>query len=134
MTEDQINLFIGEKIRLRRHVLGMNQTTLGKKIGITFQQVQKYEKGYNRIVASKLFQLANQMDVHIDYFFEGLDEINKDIDNSKNVLQEDHAEFLYEESDPASAREAMTLVKTYNNIRNPNVREKLLLFLKTLAD
>jgi transcriptional regulator with XRE-family HTH domain len=111
----------------------MNQTTLGKKIGITFQQIQKYEKGTNRIVASKLFQLANQMDVGIEYFFEGIDK-NLIINESNEILKEEHAEFLYEESDQVSTRETISLVKIYNNIRNPNIREKLLLFLKTLAD
>ena len=72
MPNHYINIHIGEKIKSRRHILGMSQTNLGKKIGVTFQQIQKYEKGSNKIVASKLFNLANQMEVPIIYFFEGL--------------------------------------------------------------
>ena len=73
MSENIINAKIGEKIRTLRHMNGMNQTDLGKKIGVTFQQIQKYEKGYNKIVASKLYNLASKMNVEISYFFEDMD-------------------------------------------------------------
>ena len=72
MSENTVNAQIGEKIRTLRHMNGMNQTDLGKKIGVTFQQIQKYEKGYNNIVASKLYELACKMDVDIAYFFENI--------------------------------------------------------------
>ncbi len=133
MNEDHINTHIGDKIRSRRHALGMNQSALGKKIGVTFQQVQKYEKGHNKIVASKLFDLANKMDVPISYFFEGLN--SNQIANHSIMAQEERAEFTYnEKKDTNSMRDVMTLVKLFNSITNKNTRKKLLLFLKTLAN
>ena len=72
MNNNNVDLLIGTKIRLRRHVLGMSQTDLGNRIGVTFQQVQKYEKGHNKIVASRLLEVANIMDVPISDFFEDL--------------------------------------------------------------
>ena len=72
MNDNNVDLLIGTKIRLRRHVLGMSQTDLGNRIGVTFQQVQKYEKGHNKIVASRLLEVTNIMDVPISYFFEDL--------------------------------------------------------------
>lgn len=131
--EDQINIHIGDRIRSRRHALGMNQSALGKQIGVTFQQVQKYEKGYNKIVASKLFDLANKMDVPISYFFEGIT-INN-LPNHSTMAYEEKAEFSYDDKkkDPSSMRDVMTLVKLFNSITNKNTKKKLLLFLKTLA-
>ena len=67
-----IDIHVGERVRLRRNLLGISQTDLGKAVGVTFQQVQKYEKGTNRISASRLFNLSRALDVPISYFFEDL--------------------------------------------------------------
>lgn len=133
MSENIINAKIGEKIRTLRHMNGMNQTDLGKKIGVTFQQIQKYEKGYNKIVASKLYDLACKMNVDINYFF---DEINDSSNEAKEKLSlnEDQAEFTGVNTKEVSNREAIYLVKLYNNIKNSNTRRRLLLFLKSVSD
>lgn len=131
MSENIINAKIGEKIRTLRHMNGMNQTDLGKKIGVTFQQIQKYEKGYNKIVASKLYDLACKMNVDITYFFDGINDLSKE-NKEKNSLNENHAEFTGIPN--VSNREAIYLVKLYNNIRNSNTRKRLLLFLKSVAE
>ena len=65
-----INLYIGKQIRLRRRFLKLTQTKLGEEIDVTFQQIQKYEKGQNKISASKLFELAKKMTVPVGYFFD----------------------------------------------------------------
>ena len=65
-----VDVHVGERVRLRRKLLGMTQTDLGDAIGLTFQQIQKYERGANRIGASRLLALAQALDVSIDYFFE----------------------------------------------------------------
>jgi transcriptional regulator with XRE-family HTH domain len=135
MNENDINNHIGQKIRERRHVLGMNQTDLGKKIGVTFQQIQKYEKGHNKIVASKLYDLANQLDIPISYFFEDFknnDNINTN-SNSSLMVNEESAEFDYSDRSDPSTREAISIVKIYNNIHSKETRKKLLLFLKAIA-
>lgn len=69
---DGVDKHVGERVRLRRIMLKMSQTELGNKIGVTFQQLQKYEKGANRIGASRLYQLAQTLNVPPGFFFEGL--------------------------------------------------------------
>src|SRR5512138_3267596 len=65
-----IDIHVGSRIRLRRTLLGMSQQKLGEAIGLTFQQVQKYERGANRVGSSRMFELARVLDVPISYFFE----------------------------------------------------------------
>ncbi len=131
MNDNNVDLLIGTKIRLRRHVLGMSQTDLGNRIGVTFQQVQKYEKGHNKIVASRLLEVANIMDVPIYYFFEDL---NNTPSQESLKVSEKVLEFNYDDLEDSNGREAINLVKIYNNIPNKNVRKKLLIFLKTLTE
>lgn len=69
-----VDKHVGEKVRLRRLALGLTQSDLAKTLGLTFQQVQKYEKGTNRVSASKLFETARGLHVPIAFFFEGLPE------------------------------------------------------------
>ncbi len=72
--ERTLDAYIGAKVRMRRLMLNMSQETLSGKLGVTFQQVQKYEKGLNRISASRLFELALALGVPVGYFYEGLEE------------------------------------------------------------
>ena len=74
-TEWQVHIdkHVGARLRMRRTILGMNQTQLGKASGITFQQIQKYENGANRISASKLYQFARVLGVTVSFFFEGVE-------------------------------------------------------------
>lgn len=69
---DKVDLHVGKRTRKRRLEIGMSQERLAEILGITFQQVQKYEKGVNRIAASRLWYLANALDVPVGYFFKGL--------------------------------------------------------------
>jgi transcriptional regulator with XRE-family HTH domain len=69
-----VDLYVGARLRIRRKVLGLSQTQLADALGITFQQVQKYERGANRISASKLYEAARLLQSPVSYFFEGLDE------------------------------------------------------------
>ena len=71
-SPNQIDKHIGSRVRTRRIMLGMSQEKLADALGLTFQQVQKYEKGVNRIGASRLLQIAGILDVSIEFFFEGL--------------------------------------------------------------
>jgi transcriptional regulator with XRE-family HTH domain len=67
-----VDRYVGERIRQRRNELGISQGALGEALGVTFQQIQKYERGTNRISAGRLFGLANLFEVQLSYFFEGL--------------------------------------------------------------
>src|SRR6185437_16017207 len=70
-----IDIQVGNRVRIRRMLIGMSQEKLGDLLGLTFQQVQKYEKGVNRIGAGRLFEIAKILDVKIDYFYEGASEL-----------------------------------------------------------
>src|SRR6185312_6535809 len=72
VSDVAVDAHVGARIKLRRSLLGMSQVRLGQAIGLTFQQVQKYERGTNRVGASKLWQLAQVLDVPISFFFDGL--------------------------------------------------------------
>ena len=69
-----VDVHVGSRVRLQRKLLGMSQTDLGKALGVTFQQIQKNERGVNRIGGSRLYQLSHVLDVPIEYFFEGLED------------------------------------------------------------
>jgi len=69
---DPIDIHVGGRVRNRRKQRSMSQTTLGKILGITFQQVQKYERGTNRIGSSRMFRISEALEVEVGYFFEGL--------------------------------------------------------------
>ena len=73
MTANEVDVHVGQRTRHLRETLGISQGTLGRHLGLTFSQVQKYEKGTNRIGAGRLYQIADFLDVPVQYFFEGLD-------------------------------------------------------------
>ena len=72
---DPIDVHVGERIRLRRILLGVSQVELSKSLGLSFQQVQKYERGANRVSASALYRLSNALDVPVGFFFNDLPDV-----------------------------------------------------------
>ena len=86
-----LNAYIGARLRLRRLMLGMSQDVLGGKLGLTFQQIQKYENGTNSISAGRLFDLAQALDVPVQYFFDGVD--SPEDENDNQGLSEDRKEM-----------------------------------------
>ncbi len=126
-----VDVHVGGRVRMRRTLLGMSQEKLGEAIGLTFQQVQKYERGTNRIGASRLFDLSKVLDVPIGFFFEELG----DWQASKTAarlrdLAEEQAEY---EMDPLAKRETLELVRAYYRIKDPAVRKRLFEMCKALA-
>ena len=71
-SNSELDTYIGARLRMRRLMLGMSQEALGEKLSLTFQQIQKYEKGTNRVSASRLYELAQALDVPVQYFFDGI--------------------------------------------------------------
>ena len=124
-----VEAHIGQQIRKRRHFLGMSQTDLANKIGVTFQQIQKYEKGQNKIMASRLLELSKIMDTSINYFFEN---VNEDSNVTHQSLNDEAAKFVYQPPEENSAN-TMKLVKIYNKIGSNDTKKKLLVFLKALS-
>jgi transcriptional regulator with XRE-family HTH domain len=126
-----IDVHVGSRVRLRRTLLGLSQEKLGEAIGLTFQQVQKYERGANRIGASRLFDLSRVLDVPINYFFEDMsDEVAARSPRQIRGLAETPAPY---EPDPMAKRETLELVRAYYRIKEPKVRKRLFEMTKALA-
>ncbi len=127
-----VDLHVGARVRQRRVPLGMTQTTLGDALGLTFQQVQKYEKGANRISASKLFKLSQVLDVPIEYFFEDMPpEVAA---SSQATKGRGKAEKLPSyEPDIVATQETLELVRAYYKIEDVDIREQLRMMAKALG-
>lgn len=126
-----VDVHVGSRVRLRRTLLGLSQEKLGEAIGLTFQQVQKYERGANRIGASRLWDLSRVLDVPVSFFFEEMDE-SVASRSPRNVVRgaADEAET---EADPMTKRETLELVRSYYRIIDPNIRKRIYDLTKTLA-
>jgi len=126
-----VDVHVGGRVRLRRTLLGMSQEKLGEAIGLTFQQVQKYERGANRVGASRLFDLSRVLDVPVGFFF---DEMPADVAASSPAQRPGVAQPLPEQAlDPMVKRETLELVRAYYKIDEPSVRKRLFEMTKALA-
>ncbi len=126
-----VDVYVGSRVRLRRTLLGLSQKKLGETIGLTFQQVQKYEGGANRIGASRLWDLSRVLDCPVSYFFEDMED---DVQAaSPRNLTERTAEPEQKESDPMTKRETLELVRAYYKITDPQVRRRIYELAKSLA-
>lgn len=126
-----IDVHVGARVRLRRTLLGMSQEKLGEAIGLTFQQVQKYERGANRIGSSRLYDLSRVLDVPVSFFFDDMSE--ETAGQSPRLiggLTEEPAPF---EADPMTKRETLELVRAYYRIADPQVRKRVFELAKALA-
>lgn len=123
-----VDVHVGSRVRLRRTLLGMSQEKLGKAVSLTFQQIQKYERGANRIGSSRLYQLATILDVPVSFFFDGVeDRLDR---AAAGVAESDQATF---ESDQFSRRETLELVRAYYRITDPTVRKKIFELVKSVS-
>ncbi|WP_207462178.1 helix-turn-helix transcriptional regulator [Azospirillum sp. SYSU D00513] len=130
---DAVDVYVGSRIRIRRTLIGMNQTALGQRVGLTFQQIQKYERGVNRVSASKLWQFSQALDVPISFFFE---EMPNDLRERGGLSPElmDIATKENSEPDLLRKRETLELVKAYTRISNPRDRQRMYEIFKTVGD
>ncbi len=122
-----VDTFVGKRLRQRREMRGLPQKELAKALGISFQQVQKYESGANRISASKLWELCCVLDVEPGYFFEGLKR-----GEGRGPGVPERAQSAYE-PDPRSARQVLDLNQNFQRIGNIRVRRQLVQLVKSLA-
>ncbi len=119
-----IDVHVGSRIRLRRTLRGLSQEKLGEALGLTFQQVQKYEHGSNRIGASRLFQLATVLDVPITYFYEDIpDEIQAASPRHMAHATEEPPEAVEEMT---AQRETLELVRAYYRISDVKLRRHVM--------
>ena len=124
-----IDIHVGTRVRLRRNMLGLSQEKLGEAIGLTFQQVQKYERGANRIGASRLHDLSRVLDVPVSFFFDDMDPVRAPAIPAG--FAEPPAEAF--DSDPLRRRETVELVGAYYRIEDPAIRRRLFDLAKALA-
>ena len=133
-----IDVHVGSRIRLRRTLLGMSQEKLGDALGLTFQQVQKYERGVNRVGASRLFDISRVLDVPISFFFDDMPEGMNEMPMSgprgrSNGLSEAQEPFGVGLDDQMTKRETLELVRAYYRITEPTVRKRMFDLIKSLA-
>ncbi|WP_028754109.1 helix-turn-helix domain-containing protein [Rhizobium leucaenae] len=121
-----IDIEVGRRIRMRRRILGMSQTTLAEGLNVTFQQVQKYEKGKNRVGASRLQSVADCLDVPVSFFFEGVSEPRESNGEEIFGAGNDLAGFL-------ATGEGIELNRAFAKIKDPRTRLKIIGLVKSLV-
>ncbi len=129
-----IDVHVGSRIRLRRTLLAMSQERLGDALGLTFQQVQKYERGVNRVGASRLFDLSRVLDVPISFFFDDMPEAVA----GQNAMGGRRSVGMADGQDPfgddtMSRRETLELVRAYYRIADPALRKKVFELIKSMG-
>jgi transcriptional regulator with XRE-family HTH domain len=128
-TPSPVDIHVGNRVRLRRILLGISQGKLGGMIGLTFQQIQKYERGANRIGASRLYELAGILEVPVEFFFEG---IPKELETHEGRFSAGlrDADQGVHETDALARRETLELVRAYYTISDPKIRKMLFAMIK----
>jgi transcriptional regulator with XRE-family HTH domain len=119
---DPVDVHVGSRIRTRRLLIGMNQETLAKALGLTFQQVQKYEGGANRVSASRLSQIADILDVPIAYFFSDLEQAGG-VPDARDAAARERMQ----------RPETIELIRSYYAIADPALRQQFLDMVKAVA-
>lgn len=132
---DPTDVHVGARLRLRRNYVGMSQEHLGKASGLTFQQIQKYERGTNRMGASRLFQMARILGVSVAWFFEGLlPEVPEVGPGFGESGQTPLAGVAPDDADVMTRRETLDLIRAYYRITDPKQRRKIFELVKSMAD
>jgi transcriptional regulator with XRE-family HTH domain len=126
-----IDIHVGVRLRLRRTLMGMTQEKLGASVGLTFQQIQKYERGANRIGASRLYDLSRVLEVPLSFFF---DDMPKAITGKTPLARITETSDYRPEDDDLNRRETLELVRAYYRISNPQVRKKVSDLVKSLGE
>lgn len=127
---DLVDSFVGAKVRFRRRSIGMSQSQLAKRLGVTFQQVQKYERGTNRIGAGRLFKIAQELEVPLQFFYDGI----KILEKARHELapdgkRDEHGNLIAF----MATSEAMELCRIYLSIPNDYSRKALIRLAKSLS-
>lgn len=129
-TPNPVDIHVGSRVRLRRTLLGLSQEKLGEAVGLTFQQIQKYERGANRIGASRLFEFSRILDVPVSFFFDDMAERGKSRDDGPSLHDQPQQSL---DPDPLTRRETLELVRAYYRISDPQVRKRLFELTKSLG-
>ena len=128
MTDSHpIDVHVGKRLRQKRTLMGLSQAAIANAIGVTFQQVQKYERGINRMSASRMYDFARAMGVPVAYFFD-------DYSNDTRMpgMAENAAPAFEHEN--TSTRETMEIMRAYYRIKSPAQRKRVLDLMRSMAD
>jgi transcriptional regulator with XRE-family HTH domain len=125
-TPDPTDIHVGARVRMRRLMLGMSQTDLANAVTVTFQQIQKYEKGKNRVSASRLQQMSAVLQVPIPFFFEGLP-------SHASQAKRKYEPSLSDVSQLFTTSEGLTLARAYVQIKDPKLRLPILRLVEEIA-
>ena len=120
-----VDKYVGSRVRMRRIMLGMSQEKLGEALGLTFQQIQKYEKGTNRVGASRLQAMSDALEVPVSYFFPDSSPAAQD------GMKEEGAAFMM---DFMSTSEGLDLSRAFTRIKSPKVRRKVVELVRALGE
>ena len=125
-----IDVHVGQRVRQRRTLLGHSQERLAVALNLTFQQVQKYERGANRVGAGRLYELSLALDVPVNYFFEELPDAPEGA--ASGPAMQEAAQRQYD-ADPMAQRETLLLVRAYYDINDPAVRRRVLDLIRAMG-
>lgn len=131
-TPDPIDVHVGQRLRVRRSLLGLSQEKLAESIGLTFQQIQKYERGMNRISAGRLFQFSRILEVPISYFYDQMTGSAK-IHSTASGFS-DNKQESFDSADHMQEKETLDLIRAYYSIENPKLRKDIYRFVKSMAN
>ena len=126
-TPNPVDIHVGSRLRLRRKFLGLSQTDLGDALQLTFQQVQKYERGSNRVSASKLYEAGKMLKVPVGYFFESFGDTTENEGFSESNAEQSVYAFLV-------TTEGIELAQAFPRIKSPKHRRKIMDLVRALAD
>ena len=122
-----VDRHVGNRVRMRRLLVGMSQEKLGELLGITFQQVQKYEKGSNRVSASRLYQIARVLGVPVQFFYDEL----KEHDNASGYAESEGADAI---AGALQSPDGVQIARIFSETTDPDKRKLILNAVKLLAD
>lgn len=128
MSHHPIDVHVGSKLRERRNLLRISQEKLGRDLGLTFQQIQKYEKGANRVGASRLYEISQLLSVPTAYFFEDIPEEHQ---NGNSGVAEQNASYMSQSIDK---KESQQLIRAFYSIRDEETRKRVMELIKTIGD
>ena len=138
---DPVDIHVGARLRMRRNLVGLSQEQLGKGLGLTFQQIQKYERGINRMGSSRLFQISKILSVPVSYFFEdmpamlGLSLQTGFAEGGQSALENAPTSGSGgEDYDILSRRETLDLVRAYYRIQDVKKRRRVYELIRSMAD
>ncbi|MBY0355932.1 MAG: helix-turn-helix domain-containing protein [Rickettsiales bacterium] len=132
-----VDIYVGKRLRMRRTMLGMSQEALGRAIGVTFQQIQKYERGVNRMGSSRLFDFARILNVPVAFYFEGYEDEQQEKSEAAAMSAaypglNDGADQDFEH-ERLTSRETLELMRAYHRISDNKTRKRIAELIKTMA-